>query len=203
MCRAGRRRVGRQEMRPMRKLFGLAFISASMLVAACSGGDDTAALKAQIAALQSQVAQPTSVATSTPMEPTAAAMSPAAPEQAATAVPPTPAPAPQPAPPPQPQPAPAIRDTVVGVEMLCDEGGKVVTGDGCTHWTYGDELRPPCVPCGHTPVFYASNRRYSLTVRTPAGSTYVVTLAFSIAVGGDVAPTFLPPAPDLGSPWPP
>lgn len=102
-----------------------------------------------------------------------------------------------------PQPTLAPRDTVVGVAMLCDGRAGPTSGNVCWSWQWGDEMVPPCPACGHTPVFSTSNLRYSITVRTSVGATYVVTLPFSVAVQEDAAPRFNPPPPSLGSAWPP
>jgi len=186
---------------------GAVLVAVGLVTASCGGGDngDTAALKTQVVALQSQVAStPSPVATATPTE--TAVPSPTAIAPTATLPPPS-APvvvAPKPVlvlPPPTPIPQ---ADRVVSVTQSCTvvtvQPGKPTLSEQSTGSICESPLKTcaPSVPqsdCffGRNPIpvtnstilFYIVDGRTLLTVRTPSGSTYpaVVSPARLIQVG--------------------
>lgn len=173
---------------------GVALVSFGLVLGAC-GGDEEKALRAELSALQTQVAKPTpsvqalmSIATNTPART-------ATPAPTATLVPPTPTSTPVP---PTTTPVPTATpepDRVVASVMACDGyQGRVNFGAACS------AIVPDArFPGGERPLM--TNPRHEVTVRTHTGSTYTVVVPFAVvSIEGKGYPDPPPPAP--GDPWP-
>lgn len=148
----------------------------------------------------------TAMPSATPVPPSPVPSTPTAPQPTATPVPPAPLPpTPTPVPPTAVAPTPAVAtDVVVGVALRClwsHQGApNEIVGDDCRAWSWSQDV--PGLPAGYRYV-YSINHRWAVLLRKPDGGHYEIAIPASLAWTADDVPYVVPPAPTIGSSWPP
>lgn len=148
----------------------------------------------------------TAMPSATPVPPTPVPPTPTAPPPTATPVAPTPLPPTATTVPPTPL-APTqtvVSDVVVGVALRClwtyQSANIEMTGDECRGWTWSENI--PGLPSGYR-VVYSINHRWAVVVRRPDGGHYEIEIPGNVAWTADDVAYIVPPAPTIGSSWPP